>query len=421
MGICPVNALSLDNIKTHEPILDEEKCTECNLCYKVCPGKGWQAVAYARQLSERENIEMNLLYGPVKGYYLGKATNENIALQGASGGVGTSILLYLLEKKLVDVVIVAVLEHGIPKVKVTDDKEIIKLAAGSKYSPVPMMNDVIRELKKNNSRRIAFTALPCQMASLENAIRINRTIRRDLFYAIGLFCGDLKSYASVNQIAKCLDINANEEYEFLGWRYGKWPGQATFRIKNGEERGKELQRWLGISRPYYSLMRCLMCPSRENWLADMALADNHVGQTNETVIVARTEKGQEILKMAQKDGIITLNEIKRNENDKHFIVSLTKYFPAMLLIKYGKKKGIPVPSYDYEEEFYLKSADKRHRTIINIKNAIFLCVRKKKIKSFLEKHPKLMEDVGYFVNVFPQKVPGFKTLSKVKRILSFTK
>ena len=415
MGICPSGALSIVSReeKRHEPVLYEEKCIGCNLCYKICPGKGWKPVAYAKELCERENISFDSLYGPVKGYFLGKSQNDGIALAGASGGIGTSLLLYLLDHNIVDSVITVGMENGIPKVRVTNDRQLVMNAAGSKYSPVSVMDKAIKTLR-TNTKRMAITVIPCQMAALENAIRSEK-IRRDLIYTIGLFCGDVKDYVSVEQVAKSMGLYEKSEYEFLGWRYGIWPGKASFRLKRGgEEYGKRLQRWLGISKPCYTLARCLMCPSRENWLADIALADNHRGQTDETVIVARTAKGLEMLRNAQENGLIRLREIEYSREES-FEVSLTKYTVALVLIKHMRKHGRPFPQYDYDEKLYLSRANHLSRIISWLKNIMFLAVRNKYIKGFLERHPRVMEYTGFFINRFPVDISMYRLMRELKK------
>jgi coenzyme F420 hydrogenase subunit beta len=415
-GICPVNALFIDSKKTFKPTLDKKKCIQCNLCFEVCPGKGWNPVQQAKIICEQENIEMDLNYGPVKNYYMGKAIDEKINEAGASGGIGTELLLYLLEKNIVDKIVCVVLEGGIPKVKITNKPEVVLKAAGSKYSPVPVVKEIIRELKGNSKRKIAITVLPCHMAAIENYLRINKCLDRKSIYAIGLFCGDLKEYESIQQISNNLNIKDNDISEFLGWRYGKWPGKASFKLKDGKIKGKELQKWLGISRPFYALHRCLMCPSRENWLTDIALADNHKGKTNETVIISRTKKGNDILEGAAKEGYITLEQMDKNNPDR-FNVTLTKFIPALSYIEYRKKRNLPVPRYDYITKQYLNTNKTVSRYLITLKYRLFITVRNKYILKIIKYSPKLMEKIGVFVNSFPTSIPGYNTLIKIKRIL----
>lgn len=413
VGICPVDALNIDGKESFKPVLDESKCIECNLCYKVCPGKGWNPVEQATKICEREGIKLDLKYGPVINFYLGKAIDEDIHLAGASGGVGTSLLLYLVENNIVDAAAVVILDKGVPKAKITNDLEVIKRASGSKYSPVPLMKEIIKELIKN-PRKIAITVIPCQMAAMENYLRINKLIERELIYSIGLFCGDLKECKHVEQIANSLNINQDDESKFLGWRCGEWPGEVTFKLKNGETKGKEIQRFLDLSQPFFSLHRCLMCPSRENWLSDLALADNHKGQTNETIIVARTSKGNELLKAAEIDKLIYLKEMDINIPDT-FNVTLTKFTPALLYINHRKNKSLPVPLYDYDAKVYLEDLKKARKLLALLKYRLFIIARSKLVMKIMVAHPKFMEKTGHFLNRFPGTIPG---LAKVKRYLT---
>ncbi|NYB74510.1 Coenzyme F420 hydrogenase/dehydrogenase, beta subunit C-terminal domain [Sedimentibacter hydroxybenzoicus DSM 7310] len=417
-GICPVHALDINSKVSHKPVLNEEKCIQCNLCYEVCPGKGWNPVEKANEMCIRENINMDLKYGPVVDYYLGKATDSSVHLSGASGGIGTALLLYLLDKKIVEEVVVITLEKGIPKVLFTNDPYEIKAASGSKYSPVPVMKEVLRELS-NRPRKIAITVTPCQMAALENAIKLRRNISRDLIYAIGLFCGDVKDYKSVYYISKNLNIKNINECEFIGWRYGKWPGKASFRLKDGSIVGKELQKWLGLSRTFYTLNRCLMCPSRENWLADISLADNHKGYTDETVIIVRTKKGYDLLNQACTDGVINKRVMGKSSNE--FCVTLTKFKSALIYIEYTRKKKLPAPTYDYEPVIYLGDLKPRTKKIFLFKHKMFMFFRNKKVYNILSKSAPVMEKVGVFTNGFPSTIPGISYFSKIKKFIKNNK
>ncbi|MFH5835232.1 Coenzyme F420 hydrogenase/dehydrogenase, beta subunit C-terminal domain [Proteiniclasticum sp. C24MP] len=412
-GICPVNAITIDIQKSYKPDIDMNKCIKCNLCYQVCPGKGWEPVKQSERRCAEQKIEMDMEYGPVREFYLGKAVDNKVLQSGASGGVGTALLLYLLDEKIVEDVVVVTLDRGIPKVIVTSNIDVIKSAGGSKYIPIPLMEKVIHELHKR-PRKIAITVTPCQMAALENVINIDKYIDRDLIYAIGLFCGDVKDIKSLSVIKNKLNVGSDSQ--FLGWRYGKWPGGAAFRMKDKSLRIESYKSFLEISQPFYTLHRCLMCPSRENWLADIALADNHKGKSNDTVIVARTNKGHELLCKANTAGVITLNKMGEKDSD-NFYVSLTKFVPALQYIKYRERRKLPTPKYDYNPILYLQKTTRRLRMTKLVRYKMFIYTRNKYVLKFLTKYPVVMSRIGRFINNFPDELPGLRIYRKLIKSL----
>ena len=202
-GVCPADALVIDSLSSYKPVIDEAKCTNCGLCYEVCPGKGY-LVCQLAQVSCDDKTKMHPTYGPVRYFWLGHSTDSQLRLESASGGIGTALLVHLLETKQVDAVAVVAMENSYPQAKLTDDPEVVMSAKASKYSPVPMMQ-LIKELKKN-PQKIAMPVTPCQLAAFLAATQKIKKIRECLVLAIGLFCGQVKDYESVSQIAATLNI-----------------------------------------------------------------------------------------------------------------------------------------------------------------------------------------------------------------------
>jgi coenzyme F420-reducing hydrogenase beta subunit len=358
---------------------------------------------------------MDPQFGPLKGFFLGRAIDSQIHSNGASGGVATSLLLYLLEAKEVDAVAVVDLKNGYPVAKITDDPKEIIASARSKYSPAPVVEHVIKALK-NDSRKIAITVIPCQLAALHYAIAIDRKLAEKIVVTVGLFCGHLKAYEAVARIANTLSLECRGDPKFLGWRCGRWPGVMRFKLRDGSFRDRPLQSWINLLIPYYALHRCLMCPSRENWLADLALADNHVGATSDTVIVARTEKGRQLLCHAAEKGFIQLVEKRKDQAEK--FVTRTKFIPALSYICWRKKRKLPVPIYDYDENSILSQVSWRAKYACLLKYRMFIGVRKEAVMRFLTARPALMEAVGAFLNKFPFSMWGAWFLARFLKKLS---
>jgi coenzyme F420-reducing hydrogenase beta subunit len=90
----------------YNPVLEMECKTQCGLCLEVCPfynhGKSENDIA----LSMYGNFE-DIKYRNETGYYLKSYVGYSYAFRnkGASGGIGTWFLTYLLENNIVDYVI----------------------------------------------------------------------------------------------------------------------------------------------------------------------------------------------------------------------------------------------------------------------------------------------------------------------------
>jgi len=409
-AMCPTRALTINSRESYYPIFDEARCIGCGICYQVCPGKGYPILKWTREKSNGL-IEVNPRHGPVKGYFLGRSTDPKIVLAGSSGGIGTSLLLHMLDEKKVDAVAVPILEDGLPVVKLTEDREEVLRSAGSKYIPIPMMS-VIRELRER-PRRIAITVTACQMAAYKFAAQIDPQLQQCLKMAIGLYCGNVNEPEHVSMIAATLGINYPNGTKYLGWREGCWPGCAKFEIPDGTHKQKELQPWLNVALPYFALHRCLLCPDRLNWLADVALGDNHVGKTDETVIIVRSERALQLLRSAEGANLITLRSM--SEEQKKTLVTCTKLVPAISFIKWKSRKGLPVPVYDWPDPPFSPQVSEMMKSLLVIKYRLWILIRNKRIKAFIMRYPNLLEKTGSFLRAFPYSVPGIRITIRVIR------
>jgi coenzyme F420 hydrogenase subunit beta len=81
------------------PKLDKEKCTECGLCFEVCPG---HSVDFKQldQESFGKQPEDVLLGNYLNCCYIGHATDYDIRYNGSSGGLVTALLIFALERGL---------------------------------------------------------------------------------------------------------------------------------------------------------------------------------------------------------------------------------------------------------------------------------------------------------------------------------
>ena len=98
VGICPENAISLDN--NYYPVLDESACTECGKCGAVCPGGHVNFEELSQQSFDVGDD------GSFDGYFkqilVGYAVDKLVHKKGTGGGVITALAIMLLETGAVD-------------------------------------------------------------------------------------------------------------------------------------------------------------------------------------------------------------------------------------------------------------------------------------------------------------------------------
>ncbi|VVS94867.1 Coenzyme F420 hydrogenase/dehydrogenase, beta subunit C-terminal domain [Desulfoluna spongiiphila] len=422
VGVCPTGVLSIDLNKSHVPLIDESKCTGCDLCYDVCPGRGYPVAKWVG-LQRDEATRMFVDRGPVRKYLMGHSLDPEIRLNSASGGIATSLMLHLLETGQVDDVVVIGMENDRPVARLTHDPQVVRESVGSKYGPVPMLETLIPELRKQ-PRRIAMTVTPCQLGGWRRAVERIPKLRKSSVLTIGLFCGQVQSYDSLISIAATLGIQYPGDAKFTDWRYGPYPGSARFEFPDGTAVEKPLYPWLDVAVPHFSLNRCFLCPDGGNWLADMTLGDIHSGGNDETVTVCRTRRAVDVLASAQDAGRIALQEMTTSQVEQCVIrhISRSKMLPAIARNAWLEKMGKPHPAFDYDGEALFPGRLKLMAIFWVWKYRLTFWCRGGWRRAFLLNHPRVMEKTGHFLYYFPATIPGWKLAIRLKhKITAFRK
>ncbi len=418
VGVCPAGALVIDIFTSHEPVIDASKCTGCGLCCDVCPGRGYPVVQWAERHCD-DKTTMVHERGPVRHYWIGHSTNPAIRAGAASGGIATSLLLYLLESQQVDDVAVIVMDNERPAVRLTHDPKVVLSAMMSKYGPVPSLATIIPELRRC-PRRIAMTVIPCQLGAWNRATEKVPRLRQSQILSIGLFCGQIQTYEALTAIAATLGLHYPGEGRLVAWRYGDYPGSIRFEKPDGTAVEKPLYPSLDVAVPFFSLNRCSLCPDCGNWAADMTLGDNHRGKTSETLIVCRTKRGEETLESARKNGAVDYAPLQADRiMDDPVLKGLNRHklLPGVTLNAWLKKNGRAAPEFDYDETSLLSGRIGKLRRAWIWRYRLTTWARGGWLLRFLSKHPWLMEKTGHSLYYFPATVPGYLLGIKARRFL----
>jgi len=157
---CPKNAIYFS--ENLQPIINHERCINCNICENVCIALNNSSVVTA---------DMQRWKG-----YVAKNINEDIRQKSSSGG-----LFYQLAKSVIDnngYVCGCIFDDKfMPKHIVTDSIEDIKKMMGSKYVKSDLDNCIsrIKRLIKEG-KRVLFSGVPCQIAAIKKVIKSENLI-----------------------------------------------------------------------------------------------------------------------------------------------------------------------------------------------------------------------------------------------------
>ncbi|HOF87093.1 MAG TPA: Coenzyme F420 hydrogenase/dehydrogenase, beta subunit C-terminal domain, partial [Armatimonadota bacterium] len=297
----------------------------------------------------------------------------------------------------------------------TDDPAVVTAAVGSKYAPVPLLQTVLPALRER-PRRIALTATPCQLAGWYRATTLLPRLREYLVLAIGLFCGHVQTTDSLTAIGSTINVRYPDAATFVGWRCGPYPGCARFVTPEGEVREKPLYPWLDIAVPFFTPQRCFLCPDGGNWLSDLTLGDIHAGGTDETVVIARTAHGQQVLAAARDAGVLTYTAMTDAEKRATVVTGITrsKLRAGLERIAWHQRKGLPAPEFDYAPAVMCR-AKIPGQTPGLLKYLLAMWWRHPGRLAWLRRHPRLLEWLGRQLYRFPTALPGYRLLRRLRR------
>jgi len=294
------------------------------------------------------------LFGEVKKYYLGHAADPETRRLGASAGILTAILLYLLENKLIDGAIVLRMRKDKPYLTepfIATTREEIMAAAQSKYTISPV-NQILAKLP-GNYQSLAYVGLPDQVMAIRKLQQLKHPSVAKINYVFGPFCGSVLKFSAIKSFLRTHGVRDVSEIKSLEFRAGEWPGYFKIELKPG--------RIISVRKfhanyliPFHITDYSLYQVDHTNELADVSVGDawapiyEQRGQ-GWSMALARSAKGLKLIEQMVAQKALTLEEV-----DLTHALSMQshgidfKKRGAFIRINRLKKQGQPYPEYGYQ-------------------------------------------------------------------------
>lgn len=293
-----LNALGLDD-QGLPHLVAPKRCLACGICHLVCP------LTHDLDAELRQTFAPQGPAGGVRQAASARATNAAVRRVATDGGVVTALLLYLLDRGLVDGALVSRrTEMGGRIPTIATDREGVIAAAGShflgtthleqlgeQYSTYAPTVPAIKGLEANSLRRVAMVGTPCQINAVRKMQCLSIVPADVITYTIGLFCLEnfrftaegLQSLIGVHldEIAK---INIKDEF--------------LVTLTDGRTLELPLERLEPLARP-----ACLACTEFANEYADIAVGG--LGSpAGYTTTLVRSDKGWRLWAEALRAGYV---------------------------------------------------------------------------------------------------------------------
>jgi coenzyme F420 hydrogenase subunit beta len=251
--------------------------------------------------------------GIVEQMWTGYAVDPKTRRAGASGGVTSEVLIYLLEQGLIDGAILA--RQGIPSPEeaswfIARSREEILQCAQSVYIPVSML-DALPGLAPNE--RYAMTCVPEQSAALRVLQHGGHKQARQVEFVLGPYTGTALYPAAIRTLLRSKGVRDEDAITSLKWRAGEWPGYLEIKTASGREiRSKKV--YYNFLIPFFVTQTSLQSMDFANEFTDLSVGDAWSPKFEAlgagfSVIAARNPKMAAILEEMQAQGLLDLTPV----------------------------------------------------------------------------------------------------------------
>lgn len=315
VSLCPNGALRIikDNNGIFIPQLNESICNGCGTCLMVCPAYNADFVHLNKNIFGKEPED--ILIGNYLNCYGGWANDKDIRFNSSSGGLITQLLIFLLEKGVIDRAVIVKTDEKIPfepKPFIASTKDDLIESSNSKYCPVPL-NMVLNQIIKSEGEKFAVVGLPCHIHGLRKAEQYNETLKNKIIVHIGIMCGTTKNFHATEFQLKRMGIN-KKNVKKIEYRGNGWPGYLSLHLKNGEIVHEKYMKYYDFNFCAFTPWRCLLCSDHTCELSDISFGDAWLDEFSKdklgtSIIVSRNETGEVILHNAFKENYIKFKKI----------------------------------------------------------------------------------------------------------------
>ena len=315
-------------------VVYEEFCTGCGLCKSVLNAKEFKDdKRFPKFKIDKDNIEFfsnvcpaagesaklnNSIWGGYKNYYYGYSKNDVIRHQASSGGILTSIAMYLIKSKKVDAIIHV--QRGDEKpyettIKLSRTEDDVLQHSGSRYAISSPLTSIKQIIKQDNT--YAFIGKPCDVSALRMYMQKYNDLQ-NIKYLFSFFCAGTPSEEAQHSLLCKLGCNDISDCKKLDYRGNGWPGYTTCSFYDGRQTQLSYVESWGTILGRDIRNSCKFCFDGIGLLADISCCDawhlsddmqpNFKEAAGRNAIFARNEVGQKLLDEMVRKGEIYLEK-----------------------------------------------------------------------------------------------------------------
>jgi coenzyme F420 hydrogenase subunit beta len=314
---------------------------------EVCPGIEIEARLPAERAKAMGDDE--ILIGPSAGIWEGWAADGEIRFNASSGGVITALAAYCVERRGMAFALHTGMSAEEPwrneTVLSRTRRDLIR-NSGSRYSPSSPI-EAIASIE-GSDRPCVFIGKPCDAAAVDRLRAIRPGLDRNLGLVLSFFCAGTPATSATVEVAESLGKREGSPIKSLRYRGQGWPGLFKVGFENGREASLTYEESWGMLSRKKRQLRCHLSPHGRGELSDVTCGDawhrKAEGTDGISIVIARTERGREIVEGAIREGYIVAAESDaRNVVKAQVLTERRKVVRARIL---GLKLfGLPAPRF----------------------------------------------------------------------------
>jgi coenzyme F420 hydrogenase subunit beta len=311
-------------------VVKKDLCTLCGACVGWCPyfiahngrillrdicdlSQGRCSIFCPRISLDLEKLSQTIFgipyswegIGAIKAIVMARSTNAKVKARAQDAGTVTTLFCFAKDEGLIDSAILTLFEDkSLPRGVVASTRDEILACAGSSYMATPTVEAFNRNVQDGNQKRIGFVGTPCQvlaLAKMKESTLEEENPTNNLQLIIGLFCTWALSYPNFTQFLE-------KEVSDPVVKYDIPPHPANVLRVYTEKKHIDisLEKILPFVRP-----ACWVCHDLTAEFADISVGSGRRAVSEWNTVIVRTSRGMEIVKGAEKKGLIETREIPK--------------------------------------------------------------------------------------------------------------
>jgi coenzyme F420 hydrogenase subunit beta len=313
---------------------------------EACPGVTVRAV---RPPATRRHPTM----GPYLRVWMAWATDTDVRFRGSSGGALTAIAAWMLETGQAARMVGARADTEEPRRTVSVSilsREEALAAAGSRYAPTASASRPEALLPGT-----VMVGKPCEVSAIRALTSRPDGRRDDNPVLLSFFCAGTPSQHATDRLAAELGSPAGTPVSDLWYRGRGWPGRFTVQRPDGTSSDASYDESWGSALGPATQWRCKICPDGVGESADITAADfwesdGHgypvfADGDGRSALIARTERGYDLVLRAIEAGVISVSTIDLDELAAVQPLQTTRRSTLAGRLAGARLAGNPVPHY----------------------------------------------------------------------------